>query len=304
MTPIVDPVVAHRDDQHRFVDVVGPDDRLPARVAIGVLDDDRLTVQRDPAREPFAELAGQELHVDVLVGSDPSLEGDRDDPVGRLDEVDAGVVVIDDPARLLDHRPADLFGRPVPAHPGGGRLEDLELGGPRLGLLEELGIGEGDRRVRGEGRDERDVAARPCPGLARDRRQGAEDAVVVDQRGDQVAGDLERWVVRLPRVLGIAAHVRVGKDVSGAQDRADPSLVAAEDRQAPGELVRETGPGRHLEDVVAQDPDRRRVGSQGALGLVDDHPEEVGPIVRGGQPSGDPEDRVESLGQLRLESPT
>ena len=140
-------------------------------------------------------------HVDVLVGADPSLERDRDDLVGWLDEVDPGVVVVDDPARLLDDRPADLLGRPVPAHPGGGGLEDLELGGPRLGLLEQLGIGEGDRRMRREGRDERDVAARPVPRLAGDRRQRAEHPVVVDERRDQVAGDLEGGVVRLPGVL-------------------------------------------------------------------------------------------------------
>ena len=213
-------------------------------------------------------------------------------------------MVVDDPARLLDDRPADLLGRPVPAHPGGRGLEDLELGGPCLGLLEQLGIGEGDRGVGREGRDERDVAARPGPRLAGDRRQRADDPVVVDERRDQVAGDLEGGVVRLPRVLVIAADVRVGQDVPGAQDLADPALVATEDRQAPGQLVGETGPGRDLEEVVAQDADRRRVGAQGALGLVDDHPEELGPIVRGGQPSGDPEDRVESLGELGLEGAT
>ena len=99
----------------------------------------------------------------------------------------------------------------------------------------------------------------------------------------------------------IVANVGVGQDVAGAQDLADPALVATEDRQAPGQLVGKAGPGRDLEAVVAQDADRRRVGAQGALGLVDDHPEEVGPIVRGGQPSGDPEDRVEPLGELGLE---
>ena len=210
-------------------------------------------------------------------------------------------MVVDDPARLFDDRPADLLGRPAPAHPGGGGLEDLELGGPCLGLLEQLGIGEGDRGVGGQGRDERDVAARPGPRLAGDRRQRAEHPVVVHERRDQVAGDLERGVVRHLCVQLIVADVRVGEDVAGAQDLADPALVATEDRQAPGQLVGEAGPCRDLEAVVAQDADRRRVGAQGALGLVDDHPEEVGPIVRGGQPSGDPEDRVEALGELGLE---
>ena len=38
---------------------------------------------------------------------DRALERDRDDLVGRLEQVHAGVVVIDDLARLLDDRPAD-----------------------------------------------------------------------------------------------------------------------------------------------------------------------------------------------------
>ena len=76
-------VVAHRDDQHRLVDVVGPGDRHAARVAVGVLDEDRFAVQRDPAGEALAERAGEELHVDVLVRPDPSLERDRHDLVGR-----------------------------------------------------------------------------------------------------------------------------------------------------------------------------------------------------------------------------
>ena len=47
---------------------------------------------------------------------------------------------------------------------------------------------------------------------------------------------------------------------------------------------------------------RGRVGAQDALRLVDDHPEELLAVVRGGQPAGDPEDGVEALGELRLES--
>ena len=152
----------------------------------------------DPAGETLAEGAGQQLHVDLLVGADAALEGDRDDLVRQLDQVDPGVVVVDDPARLLDDRPADLGRGAVAAHPGGGGLEDLELGGARLGLLEQLGIGEGDGGVRGQGRDERHVAARPVARLTRDRGQRAEDPVVVDERRDQMAGDLERGVVAAP----------------------------------------------------------------------------------------------------------
>ena len=86
-----------------------------------------------------------------------------------------------------------------------------------------------------------------------------------------------------------------------AEDLADPALVAPEARHPLGDAVGEAGRGRDLEPVVAQDPDRGRIGPQDALRLVDDHPEEVGPIVRRGQPAGDAEDRVETLGELGLE---
>jgi hypothetical protein len=102
-------------------------------------------------------------------------------------------------------------------------------------------------------------------------------------------------------VVGIAAHVRVRQDMPGAQDLADPALVAMEDRQTPGQLVGESGPRRDLEDIVMQDADRGCVGAQGAFGLIDDHVEEVGPIVRGGKSPGDPEDCVEAFGEFGLE---
>ena len=98
---------------------------------------------------------------------------------------------------LLDDGPADLLDVGRAAQPGRGRLEDLELGGALDGLLEQLGVGEGDRGVRREGRDEGDVAARPVARLAGHRRQRADDPVVVDQRGDEVAGDVEGAVVAL-----------------------------------------------------------------------------------------------------------
>ena len=43
------------------------------------------------------------------------------------------------------------------------------------------------------------------------------------------------------------------------------------------------------------------IDAEAALGLVDDHPEELRAVVRGGQPSGDAEDRVETLRELGLE---
>ena len=120
------PVIAHRDDEHRFVDLVGPDDGRPARIAVRVVDQDRLAVLRDPAGEALAEPAAEEVHVDLLVGADPALERDRDDAIGRLHEVDPGVVVIDDPARLLDDGPADLLDRGRPGSSG-----PMRSGAPR-----------------------------------------------------------------------------------------------------------------------------------------------------------------------------
>ena len=114
----------------------------------------------DPAGEAFAELAGEERQVDELVGADPPLEGDRDD-VRAFHEVDPGVVVVDEPAGLLDDRAPDLIGRRRTAESRRRRLQHLELGGPGDRLLEQLGVGQRDRGVGREGRDERDVAARP-----------------------------------------------------------------------------------------------------------------------------------------------
>ena len=69
--------------------------------------------------------------------------------------------------RLLDDRAADGLDRVRPAQPGRRGLEDLELRRPRRGPLEQLGVREGDRRVRGEGGEECDVAIGPVARLAR-----------------------------------------------------------------------------------------------------------------------------------------
>jgi len=105
--PDHDVVVAHRDDEHRFVHVVGAGDRRPARVVVGVRDEQRFPLLADPAREADPEPCAEQVEVDLLVCPDPPFECDRDQQVGRFDDVHAGVVVLDDPARLLDDRPAD-----------------------------------------------------------------------------------------------------------------------------------------------------------------------------------------------------
>jgi hypothetical protein len=125
----------------------------------------------------------------------------------------------------------------------------------------------------------------------------------MDERCDQVSGDLEGRVVALGCVALLAAHIRVGQDLPGAQDLADPPLVARDDRQALREVIGKASPRSDLEDVIAEDADGGRVGAQRQPRLVDDHAEEVGPIVRRGEPPGDAEDRVEPLGELGLQRP-
>ncbi len=256
----------------------------------------------DPPREALAEGAREERHVDLVIGPHAALEGDRHDPVGRLDEIDPRVVVVDDPVGLLDDRAADLFDRAGLAQAGGCRLEDLELGGPGDGLLEQLGVRQRDRGMRRQGGDERHVAARPAAWLTGHRRQGADDPVVVHQRCGQMAGDIEDALVPLDPVVRIGPDVGKGQDVTGPQDFVDPAFVPVEDRQASGDVVGDAGPRGDLEAVVAQHPDRRRVGAQDALGLAQDHPEQLLAIMRGGQPTGDAKDGVETLGQLGFDA--
>ena len=55
-----DPVVGHRHDQHRLVDVVGSRDRLAARIGVGVADEDRRAVLGYPAGEALAEPAAEQ----------------------------------------------------------------------------------------------------------------------------------------------------------------------------------------------------------------------------------------------------
>ncbi len=70
-------------------------------------------------------------------------------------------MVVDDPTRLLDDGPTDPLDRRCARHPGRGRLEDRELGGPLLGLGEQLGVGDGDGGMGRQGRHEGDVAVGP-----------------------------------------------------------------------------------------------------------------------------------------------
>ena len=142
------------------------------------------------------------------------------------------------------------------------------------------------------------VQARGCE---RDRRERADDAVVVDQRRDELAGELEHAVVAVVAVLAHAADVLARDHPAGAQHLPGPALVAAEDREGRRHLVADARPGRDLEPVVAQDPDRRAVRAQRPHRLVDDGPEQLLLVVGLGEALGDAQDRVQPLGELDLE---
>jgi hypothetical protein len=121
---------------------------------------------------------------------------------------------------------------------------------------------------------------------------------MVDQWGDKVTGDVKDTGVSLVGELVFDPHVGDGPDVAAAQDLADRALVLREDRQPSGLVIGQPSPGSDLEAVVAQDPDGRHVGPQRPLCLVDDHREELDPIVRGGEPPGDLKDGVKAPGKL------
>ena len=203
-------VVAHRHDEHGFLDLLGARDGRAAWIVVRVADEQRPAVLGHPAGEALSEPAAKEFEVDLLVGAHRPFEGDRDDGVRFLHEVDPGIVVIDDPAGLLDDRPADLVDRGRATEPRGGGLEHGQLGGPRLRLGEQLGVGQRDRGMRGERGDERDVAVGPRPRLTSHRHQGPDDLVVVHERRDQVSGELEDPLVARVAVAGVGPNVRPG----------------------------------------------------------------------------------------------
>ena len=208
-------------------------------------------MQGDPAGEALAEPAAEQVHVDVLVGADPALEGDRHDLVGRLDEVDPGVVVVDDPARLLDDDPPDAFDRRGPAQPAGGRLERRQLGGAGLGPGEQLGVGRGrSRRAWRRVAMKATSAVGPGTRLAGDRRQGADDLVVVDERRDEVAG--ERRPGSGPVAWRGSARTS-DQAVPGPSRRTSPTQPSSTPNagRAARDVVLEAGPGGDDQLVVA-----------------------------------------------------
>ena len=137
-------------------------------------------------------------------------------------------------------------------------------------------------------------------GCARRRRQRADHPVVVDQRRDEVAGELEDAFVAL---VAVAASSRASARRDCPVRRTSPTQPSATPTtgRARATVVGQAGPGRDHEPLVLDDPDRDVVDAQGAPRLIDDRAEQLAPVVRGGQPLGDVEDGVETLGELGLE---
>ena len=107
----------HRDDEHGLLHGLGARDRHPARVPLGVIDADRGPMLGHPTREPRSDLRPQDLEIHRVVCAHATLKGDGHEIVGPLEQVDAGVVVVDDAPRLLDHRSSDVLAVEARGHP-------------------------------------------------------------------------------------------------------------------------------------------------------------------------------------------
>ncbi len=229
-------------------------------------------MQGDPAGEALPHLAAQELEVDIVIGADHALEGDRDDVAERFDEVHPGVVVVDDAAGFLDDGPPDLLDGVLAAHPGGRRLEDGELGGSRRGLLDELAVVERDRRMRSDGADEGDVMCGPVARLAAGGGEHTDRLPVAQERRDQVA---------------------LGDRPAGAQHLADRTLVEAGQRQSGGRVLVDARRGNDWQLVSRLETDRHFVGAEGDPRLLGDPRQELGGFVRRGEARADLSDALE-----------
>ena len=126
-----------------------------------------------------------------------------------------------------------------------------------------------------ERREEGHVAVGPFARLARHRRQRPDHAVVMHERRDEVARELEDAVVFARAVAPIGARVRPGCGPTGPQHLADPALTDAERRQGGGQVVGQASPRRDVQLVVAEDPDRDVVDAESPFRLVHDRAEQV-----------------------------
>ena len=184
-------------------------------------------------------------------------------------------------------------------------LEDLELRGAGLGLLEQLGVAERDGGVRRQRRDEGDVAARPRARLAGHGRQGADHLVVVDERR-RSGGRRPRTRRRSAPRRSRGRPGRPGRRARGrcaGPRRPSPPLARrracrpATSSGMPAQAAISSWSSRRMRIVVASARRTRFVSST----IVRNS---SAPVVRRGEPAGDPEDGVEPLGELGLEHET
>ena len=274
-------VVLHRDHEHRLVDVLGARDRRAALVDRGVVHAQRLAVERHPAREALADLRAQDLEVDLLVGADAALERDRDELVGRIEQVDAGVVVVDDASRLLDDGPADLLLGQAGAHPPRGVLRGPgagRRGAPsRARARPDQRAGGEDRAADREVEDDHDVleraraaADRPADDAQRQDADARDERDRVEARRAVPGSPSGRAPTARPQVgcaRADAASERAAAGTSRRYRRRDDSPRAQAGRRVPEgrgfgsrEPVRERAGGGVLGATAAAPP--RAIGSR------------------------------------------
>ena len=123
-------------------------------------------------------------------------------------------------------------------------------------------------------------------------------AIAVDQWRDEVAGEVESLGVAFAGDVTVGVDVRPGHHVAGPDDLADEAVLAVERRHLDDAGIGQPCPGRHLEAVLAQEPDGGRIDSESPLRLVHDHPDQLRAIVRRGEAADDAEDAVERFGEL------
>jgi hypothetical protein len=210
-------------------------------------------------------------------------------------------VVVDDGADLLDNRPPDRGDALGPVHPRRRRLDDRHLGGPRLEVLEQLGVPKGQCDVDPEGGHDFDVLDGPLARCARGGRQRADETSTVDERDEDVAAHRQATPEPiLPAVRREGQDVVADPGAAGREGVAEPWLVDRERRQGGRGIVVEAGPADELEELAAERPEQDHVGPGEGQRRVHHGPLEVFPIEGGGQPLGHLQERSVALGSSRV----
>jgi hypothetical protein len=238
--------------------------------------------------------------------------GKPDEPGLGLDQVELGPIRVDEVTGGLDDLREEVGRVADRGDPGSDLAERLLRSGATADLLarardrlDEPGVLDRDRRLVGEGLDERDLLRLERPGLGPADLQDAEQTLLAAERGDDerahaVAPDglvearvvLETGVVEVVR----ADNRLAGGDrlAGGAVRERSPGLVdrgAADDVAGSGDVGEPDPAGRRHDEV---DPDPLR--TEQARCLVDDVLEEVARVADRGDASGDLAERPLGVG--------